>query len=147
VSTPSLNDPHPPSRHCHCAECDYYFQPAYEEFEAMEKQRDEFEVLATNLGVKDFERSEDGFRNPHVQEKYIYWQAGRASNRTPASNVAESNEHKPSALPLGDAGKLVEALREVREFTEIHGITGATDIIDEALSTHLAGTSKGDVTP
>jgi hypothetical protein len=32
------------------------------------------------------------------------------SNRTPAITQPESNEHKPSALPLGDAGKLVEAL-------------------------------------
>jgi hypothetical protein len=34
------------------------------------------------------------------------------SNRTQASNVVESNEHKPLALPLGDAGKLVEAVAE-----------------------------------
>jgi hypothetical protein len=93
-----------------------------------------------------------------------------ASNRTTASNVVESNEHKPSALPLGDAGKLVEALegllREAvilsREYLKAFDNYGPDDTIQgwdkarwlraadaadfarETLSTHLAGTSKGD---
>jgi Xaa-Pro aminopeptidase len=95
-------------------------------------------------GIYTFEEAVNRSMHCGPEKRIVYH---FISNRTPASNVAESNEHKPLALPLGDAGKLVEALREVREFTEIHGITGATDIIDEALSTHLAGTSKGDVTP
>jgi hypothetical protein len=94
----------------------------------------------------------------------------RTSNRTPAITQPESNEHKPLALPLGDAGKLVEALegllREAvilsREYLKAFDNYGPDDTIQgwdkarwlraadaadfarETLSTHLAGTSKGD---
>jgi hypothetical protein len=76
-----------------------------------------------------------------------------ASNRTQASNVAESNEHKPLA-PLGDAGKLVEALRDMvkiaRDFGWQDAVTGRQVILqnaEEAIADYLAGTSKGDVNP
>jgi hypothetical protein len=77
------------------------------------------------------------------------------SNRTPAITQPESNEHKPSALPLGDAGKLVEALERLRDAAndsdDAHYGTLSTsfvrDIAEQALSTHIAGTSKGYVTP
>jgi Lar family restriction alleviation protein len=80
----------------------------------------------------------------------------RASNRTPAITQPESNEHKPSSLPLGDAGKLVEALEaSVKLMVEAYNAWSEEDeemlaVINQAklaLSTHLAGTSKGDVTP
>jgi hypothetical protein len=89
------------------------------------------------------------------------------SNRTPASNVVESNEHKPVA-PLGDAGKLVEALSCFNKISAFCPPDPTIDQLDDseensmrlhlaeigdtaragisALSTHLAGTSKGDVT-
>jgi hypothetical protein len=106
------------------------------------------------------------------------------SNRTPAITQPESNEHKPSALPLGDAGKLVEALADIKHLRILLAhiycpgpalycddgelqdsrtrplIDFKRDSIAEiekkmrergrkklALSTHLAGTSKGNVTP
>jgi hypothetical protein len=107
------------------------------------------------------------------------WQAAcEVSNRTPAITQPESNDHKPSALPLGDAGKLVEALKDAERYRAMrdHGWfeydeyvsavgkpEGSTRVnregfikqydenadchveeFSEALSTHLAGTSKGD---
>jgi hypothetical protein len=80
------------------------------------------------------------------------WNSG-VSNRTPAITQPESNEHKPSALPLGDAGKLVEALEaSVKLMVEAYNAWSEEDeemlaVINQAklaLSTHLAGTSKGD---
>jgi hypothetical protein len=93
-------------------------------------------------------------RAPFWWRKHLR-EAWNASNRTQAITQPESNEHKPSALPLGDAGKLVEALERLRDAAndsdDAHYGTLSTsfvrDIAEQALSTHIAGTSKGYVTP
>jgi hypothetical protein len=70
------------------------------------------------------------------------------SNRTQASNVVESNEHKPLALPLGDAGKLVETAQAVIDrwdsphWKDLPHTANYINALRQALSTHLA--SKGD---